>query len=91
MTTEEVSRQWAQEKAEARYGFRWRAFVYAVINLLLIAIWYYSGPGFPWFLFSLGEWRIGLIAHYFRAYGSVGEEWIERETERILEEEQRRG
>ena len=29
---------------------------------------------------------IGLACHYFVAYGGFAEDWVERETQRILEE-----
>jgi fatty acid desaturase len=80
----------AREKAMVRYAFRWHAVVYTGVNLLLVGIWYITGQGFPWFVFPLGGWGIGLVAHYGEAYGNWGRDWTERETERILQEEQRR-
>ncbi len=41
----------AQMIAEARYGFRWHLAIYIIVNLGLVAIWYYAGAGFPWPLF----------------------------------------
>ncbi len=29
--------------AEARYGFRWYLAIYIIVNLGLVAIWYYTG------------------------------------------------
>jgi hypothetical protein len=36
-------------------------------------------------------WGIGLFSHYMTAYRASSGGWIDRETERILEEEQRSG
>src|SRR2546422_5611619 len=47
--------------AEARYGFRWHLAIYIIVNLGLVAIWYYTGAGFLWPLFpsssgASGSW-----------------------------------
>lgn len=83
-------RERAREKAELRHSFRWHAAVYLAVNLLLVGIWYFTGAGMPWFLFVLGGWGIGLAAHGYAAYGNRRSDWVDRETERILEEERRR-
>jgi hypothetical protein len=38
-----------------------------VVNLFLALVWALTSDGFtviPWFLFALGGWGIGLVAHY---------------------------
>jgi hypothetical protein len=76
----------ARRKAEARYGFRWNLAFYIVVNAFLVGVWYFSGSGLFWPIFSLGGWGIGVVANYWAAYGSGGESWVDRETERILKE-----
>ena len=54
-------------QADARLGFRIHAYVYVAVNLFLALVWAVTSDGFsvmPWFLFPLGGWGIGLIAHY---------------------------
>jgi hypothetical protein len=54
-------------RADARHGFRIHAYVYVVVNLFLALVWALTSDGFtviPWFLFALGGWGIGLVAHY---------------------------
>jgi hypothetical protein len=87
-TTEDQER--AREKAVERYAFRWHASAYVAVNALLVSVWYATGAGFPWFVFSLGGWGIGLAAHLSSAYGNSGDDWVERETQDILREQQKR-
>ena len=58
--------------AEARRGLKIHAVVYAIVmtglivlNALLIA---YTDADFPWAIFPLLGWGIGLTFHYFGAY-----------------------
>ena len=67
----------ARRKAEARYSFRFDAAAYVLVNALLIGIWYFTTRGFPWFVFVLGGWGIGLAYHYDAAYGGLGGDWVE--------------
>lgn len=87
---DEKRRRQAREIAEARYGFRWHLAIYVIVNGGLVAIWAYAGGGFPWPLFPLFLWGLGLASHYVGAYRTgLGAGWIERETERILREQHR--
>ena len=45
MIDDEEKRRKARRVAEARYGFLWHLPIYIVVNLTLVAIWYYSGAG----------------------------------------------
>src|SRR5256884_3932730 len=74
--------------AEARYGFRWHLAIYIIVNLGLVAIWYYTGAGFPWPIFPILFWGLGVLGHYWGAYHTSGGGWIERETQKILLEEE---
>ena len=85
--SEDERRRKAREIALNRYGFRWHLLAYSVVNAVLVWVWYYTGAGFPWPLFPIIFWGIGLIAHYLAAYGRFGREWIDKETEKILKDE----
>jgi hypothetical protein len=37
-------------------------------NLFLVVIWALAGGGYPWFLFPIFGWGIGLVAHGVVAY-----------------------
>jgi hypothetical protein len=51
-----------------RKGFRIHATVFVAVQLLLVAIWALvwatSGDSYPWFVYPLFGWGIGLAAHY---------------------------
>jgi hypothetical protein len=64
--------------------------VYIVINLLLVGIWYITGANFPWFLFPLGAWGIGLFFHWYSVYiedGLFGREWEDRKVAKLMAKE----
>lgn len=64
--------------------------VYFMVNLLLIVIWYFTSGGFPWFVFVLGGWGIGLFFHWFNVYveeGIFGKEWEDRKVSQLMEKE----
>jgi 2TM domain len=79
MTTEEyLQAEFDYTLAEARRGFKIHAVVFAVVmtglitlNALLIA---FTDANFPWAIFPLVGWGIGLTAHYFCGFrGAEGE------------------
>jgi len=62
--------------------------IYVIVNLGLVAIWFYSGQGFFWPGFPIVFWGLGVFSHYVAAYRRPGGGWIDRETDRILKEEE---
>ena len=88
MAVDDARLRRARMIAEARYGFRWHLAIYIIVNLGLVAIWYYTGAGFPWPLFPILFWGLGVLGHYWGAYHTSGGGWIERETQKILLEEE---
>jgi len=84
----------ARKRAAAKRGFRIHLAVYLVVNAALVLVWAFAaGRGFPWFIFPLGGWGIGVVSHYFgahgpeRAAGETGGAAVEREAERIRREQ----
>ena len=47
-----------------RLSFRIHATVFVAVQVLLVVVWALVGAGYPWFLFALGGWGVGLAAHY---------------------------
>ncbi len=79
----------AFREREARQILKRRAFmvhaaVFAAVNAMLIGIWALAGGGFPWFLFPLMGWGIGLVAHGATAY------LLAHPNDIVLEREQQR-
>jgi len=84
----------AFREREARQILRRRTFylhlaVYAAVNVALIGIWALAGGGFPWFLFPLMGWGIGLVAHGASAFllASPADIVLEREQRRMEREQ----
>jgi hypothetical protein len=86
--TEEQIYALAKRRVEARRDLVIHLIVYLGVNALLICLWLFvTGRGFPWFVFPLGGWGIGLVAHFFSTR-------VHKEAERIrsarVEEEAKR-
>jgi hypothetical protein len=80
MPTDEELRVIARHTAEKKAGFYTHLAIYVVVNLFLIAIWYITGAGFPWFVFILFGWGIGIVAHYMGTFHGQG--YVEGLTEK---------
>lgn len=79
----------AKKRVEEKKGFFMHLAVYLAVNLMLVLIWaFVTDGGFPWFLFPLGGWGIGLLFHFLGTFVfSRQTDWerraIEREMERL--------
>ncbi|HJX13523.1 MAG TPA: 2TM domain-containing protein [Dehalococcoidales bacterium] len=86
MTEEQIYEE-AKKRVEEKRGFYGHLAAYIIVNAILILIWAYaSGRGFPWFLFPLGGWGIGLIFHFLGVFvfpGMSSSEAIAKEAEKI--------
>jgi hypothetical protein len=69
---EEETQRRRQERVDSgqRLGFRIHATVFVAVQLLIFVVWALVGGGFPWFLFALAGWGVGLAAHYAVAHDS---------------------
>ncbi len=60
-----LAQRWASGQRKA---FRIHATVFVAVQLLLVAIWALvwatSGAHYPWFIFPLLGWGVGVAAHY---------------------------
>ena len=85
MTEEEIYKE-AEKIVEEKKSFRTHLIVYLCINALLVVIWATTSRGFPWFVFPLGGWGIGLLFHFLSVYVFSRESdtrEIEKEAEKI--------
>ena len=53
-----------REIAHKRVDFRRHLIIYCIINGMLWVIWFLTGQGYPWPLWPMGGWGVGLIFHY---------------------------
>ena len=82
----------AFREREARRILRQRVFyvhaaIYGATNLALVAIWFLTDSGHPWFLYPIIGWGIGLVAHGAVAFllASPQEIVLQREEQRLSE------
>ena len=94
MVTDEELRRKAEKRAEEKVDFLIHLTMYFCVNALLIAIWFFTGGSgwftggsgvFPWFIFPLFGWGIGLVAHFFGAFASPGltDRFVEKEYQKL--------
>jgi hypothetical protein len=55
----------------ARTGFRIHATVFVAVQVMLVVVWAATGMGYPWFVYPLFGWGVGLAAHYAAVRGSL--------------------
>jgi fatty acid desaturase len=87
MSEEEIYRQ-ARKRVEEKKGFYVHFAVYIIVNIILVIIWAATGAGYPWFLFPLGGWGIGILFHFLGVFVfSRQTDWerraVEKEAERL--------
>ena len=89
--SEEQIYELAKKRVEEKRGFFTHLTVYIIVNIMLVLIWKFaSGEGFPWFIFPLGGWGIGIIIHSLNVFvfgGKSDRVAIEKEAERIRREQ----
>ncbi len=88
MESEDEFRRIARERAKEKADFYMHFAVYVAVNAFLVVIWWVTGRGFPWFVFPLFGWGIGITAHFVEAFTNAGvvDRLAEREYERLRRE-----
>ena len=89
--SEEESYKEAEKRVKARRDFYKHLVVYVVVNIMLVIIWAFAaGRGYPWFLWVLGGWGLGIIFNFLDAFVWVKKRdkgAIEKEVEKIKREQ----
>lgn len=90
MSEEEIYRQ-AEKRVAAKRGFFIHLAVYIAVHILLVLIWAFAaGGGFPWFIFPIVGWGIGLLFHGLGVFvfgRKSNKAAIEKEAQRIKREQ----
>ncbi len=87
---EERLRGQAVRNLRRRAAFRIHFLVFCLVNLLLVVTWFVtaaaSGAWFPWWIFPLFGWGIGLGVHAWTTYrgDELSEARIRAEMDRIM-------
>ena len=92
MSEEEIYQE-ARKRVEEKRGFYTHLAVYVVVNIILVLIWWFAaGGGFPWFIFPLCGWGIGILFHFLGVFvfsRRSDRAAIEKEAEKIRKEQQK--
>ena len=76
----------ARKRVQMKRGFAIHLMLYAAVNSLLFLIWYLTGKGYPWFLWPLAGWGIGIVANTIAVimeFMVPEEDAIDREMKRL--------
>lgn len=89
MLNEEELRKKARLRTETKLGFYVHFAVYLGVNVMLFFIWWFRG-GFPWFVFPLAGWGVGLLAHFVWAFAQINvtDRLVEKEYQKLKEAQQ---
>jgi len=87
METEDQLRALAKRRVEARMGLIMHLTMYVAVNAGLVAIWALTGAHYPWFLWPMLGWGMGIIGHvlawFFGPDSIRGERAVDREVQRL--------
>jgi len=85
--SEEEIREIATRRVRARRGFYSHLTAYVLVNLMLVAIWYFTGHGYFWPGWVMLFWGIGLVFNAVAVFvkSDIGSERaaVEKEIEKI--------
>jgi hypothetical protein len=87
MTLDEELLIKSRKRAEAKLAFYTDLAAYAIVNTGLFLIWYLNGQGFPWFVFVIIFWGLGVASHGVALFrqSSRFDRMAEAEYKRMLE------
>lgn len=80
----------AIEKVEKLKAFYGHLIVYMLFIPVFIALNYISGTSFPWALFPIGGWGLGVIGHATETFNwnpFFGKDWEERKIRELMDKE----
>lgn len=78
-------REKAEKRVEEKKGFYWDLGAYAVVNAGLFLIWLITGAGYPWFVWPLLGWGVGVVFHFLSVFAFGHGDWHERQVEKEME------
>lgn len=90
-TMDYQKRKRAKEKVKKIKGFYGNVTSYCIIIPFLVFVNYFTtGFEFPWFLFPMTGWGIGILFHYMDTYGYnvfLGKNWEERKIRDLMDKD----
>jgi hypothetical protein len=89
--SEEEIREIATRRVRAKKGFYSHLTAYIIVNLMLVAIWYFTGHGYFWPMWVMLFWGIGLIFNAVSVFSRHDISWETREIEKEVEKIKKSG
>jgi hypothetical protein len=85
-------REIAEKRVRQKVALLSHIGAYIIINAFLVVVWLLSGRGYPWFLWVMAGWGIGLVFNIFAYFsGAKGEaakeKMVRKEMERMKKEQ----
>ncbi len=85
MSEEEIYEA-ARKRVRQKKDFYNHLVIYAVVNILLIIIWAMTSRGYPWFVWPLAGWGVGIVFHGLDVFVFHRESaWEKREVEKEVD------
>ena len=75
-------REIAARRVRAKRRFYSHLTAYIIVNLMLVAIWYFTGAGYFWPMWVMLGWGIGLIINGVAVFSKRDSGWEMREIEK---------
>jgi membrane protein YdbS with pleckstrin-like domain len=76
----------AEQRVESKIRFYKHLSIYIIVNILLLAINYFTSPGTWWFYWVSIIWGIFVVIEFIKVilFPKKGSEWKEKEIEKEL-------
>ena len=68
VSTETPVRESEKKRFFVGPGLRAHIGVFLIVNVFLVVVWVLSGVSYPWFLWVLAGWGVGLACHILGLY-----------------------
>lgn len=90
LSEEEIYEE-ARKRVKAKRDFYQHLAVYVVVNIILVLVWRFAaGGGYPWFLWPLGGWGVGVLFNFLNVFvfpGKPEKGAIEKEAEKLRQDQ----
>lgn len=85
--TEEQLQALAKRRVEARMGWISHLTMYVVVNAGLVFVWAMTGAHYPWFIWPMIGWGMGIVGHTIAFWlgpdSTYGQHAVDRELHRL--------
>ncbi|MEW6554636.1 MAG: 2TM domain-containing protein [Actinomycetota bacterium] len=87
----ETPQEIAERRVKQKLELWWHLGSYVIVNVFLIIIWAITGAGYPWFVWVMIGWGIGVAFHLMHYFMDVhGESRRQRMIQKEMDRLQRR-